>query len=314
MKKKLNPVRKWTVVLVPDGAGASREVQLSSRVLKTILIGAGALGLIAVSGVFTAVTERIERSQLDRLRRQNQTLAAELATMQTRITHLGDTIGSITGFEDDIRLLAGLPATDPEIQQAGVGGPVEPLTAADQVLSGFGLGRAAMSSRENLDGLIRRARLLAASYREAVDTMEANRSMLERLPSIMPTTGFITSGFSQARMHPVFHRPMPHPGIDIPAPKGTPILAPAKGRVTKVEVQSGYGNLVTLDHGNGIVTRYAHCSEIIVRPGQTVERGQEIAKVGDTGVTTNYHLHYEVMVDGRWVDPRRFIFGDVIVD
>jgi len=103
-------------------------------------------------------------------------------------------------------------------------------------------------------------------------------------------------------------------GIDLVAPQGTPIQAPASGVVVDIGRQSGYGKIVTLDHGNGIRTRYAHCEEILVKHGQRVKRGEDIALVGRTGVATNYHVHYEVIVNGRHVDPRTFMFGGVIVD
>jgi murein DD-endopeptidase MepM/ murein hydrolase activator NlpD len=168
--------------------------------------------------------------------------------------------------------------------------------------------------REDLSTLIRRAELLATSFKQAVDTMAAHQDRLDRTPSIMPTPGFLSSGFSSSRMHPVYNVPRAHQGIDVVAPRGTPIVAPAAGRVVDVGRQTGYGKIVTLDHGNGVRTRYAHCEEILVKVGQRVTRGEEVATVGRTGVATNYHLHYEVLVNGHHVDPRTFIFGQVIVD
>ncbi len=314
MKNTPRPARNWTVVLVPEGSGASREVQVSRRLLRGGMALAGILGVITTVGIYTAVTSAIDQSQLGRLERQYGTLEQELSRMQTRIGSLSDTLNRINELDRNVRLLAGLPLIDPAIRLAGVGGPAEPPSEADVILSEAGLGRVALSTRSTLDGLIRRARILSASFSEAVDSMESDQNRLARLPSIMPTAGYLSSGFTQSRMHPVYHEPMPHYAIDISAPEGTPIIAPARGRVTMVGVQVGYGNIVTLDHGNGIQTRYAHCSEVLVRQGQIVERGDEIALVGHTGVVTSDHLHYEVKVNGRNVDPRGFIFGNVIVD
>jgi len=314
MKNTSKPVRNWTVVLVPEGAGASREVQVSRRLLRGAVAVASVLGVVTVVGIYTAVTSAIDQSQLGRLERQYGTLDLELATMQTRIDQLSDTLNRINELDRDVRLLAGLPLIDPAIRLAGVGGPAEPPSHTDVILGEAGLGREALSTRSTLDGLIRRARILSASFSEAVDSMESDRNRLSRLPSIMPTAGYLSSGFSEARMHPVYNKPLPHYAIDISAPEGTPIVAPAKGRVTMVGVQVGYGNILTIDHGNGIQTRYAHNSEILVRQGQVIERGDKIALVGHTGVVTSDHLHYEVRVNGTYVDPRRFIFGNVIVD
>ncbi len=95
---------------------------------------------------------------------------------------------------------------------------------------------------------------------------------------------------------------------------GMEIDAPAAGVVTKVAWVEGYGNMLTVDHGYGLVTRYAHCSKILVVPGQRVKRGQPIAKVGSTGLSTGPHLHYEVWVNGHPADPMKYVLPDAIVD
>ena len=103
-------------------------------------------------------------------------------------------------------------------------------------------------------------------------------------------------------------------GIDVTAPSGTPIEAPAGGRVTLAGWQAGYGNVVTVDHGYGIETKFAHASKLLVRRGQRVERGQNIALVGNTGLATGPHLHYEIIVNGKPVDPLTYVLPAVIPD
>lgn len=306
--------RRWTVVVVPQGAGTSREVEVSHRFVKGLVTVATALAVATIAGVYFVVTTTVDISRLDRLEHRNEVLEGELDQMAGAMSVLADTIETITRRDRSVRLLAGLEPNDPEVQQAGIGGPAGPLSASDVLLRETILGRRAVTMREDLENLNRRAQFLLTSFDHAVDTMETTQDLLERTPSIMPTAGFISSGFSRARMHPVHNTVLPHLGIDVPAPRGTSIAAPAKGRVVDVGVQTGYGKIVTIDHGQGIRTRYAHCSEVLVKPGQWVERGAEIALVGKTGITTNYHLHYEVMVDGKQVDPRGFIFERVIVD
>lgn len=302
------------MVFVPQGAGTSREVEVTQRFVKTLLSAAAAVAIATIAGLYFVVTTTVDISRLDRLERRNAVLEGELDQMAAAMSVLADTIETITDRDRSVRLLAGLEPNDPEVQQAGIGGPAGPLSASDALLRETILGRRAVTMREDLANLNRRAQLLLASFRQAVDTIETARDRLERTPSIMPTAGFISSGFSRARMHPVHNTVLPHLGIDIPAERGTPIAAPAKGRVVDVGVQTGYGKIVTIDHGDGIRTRYAHCSEILVKVGQSVERGDEIALVGRTGITTNYHVHYEVLVNGKQVDPREFIFDSVVVD
>jgi len=123
-----------------------------------------------------------------------------------------------------------------------------------------------------------------------------------------PTAGRVESGFGM-RVHPSTRVRRLHAGVDIGAPTGTPIVAAAAGVVRFAGVSGGYGNLVELDHGGGSETRYAHASALLVRTGQRVERGQLIARVGSTGLSTGPHLHFEVRVGGQPVDPVAFFRG-----
>jgi murein DD-endopeptidase MepM/ murein hydrolase activator NlpD len=132
------------------------------------------------------------------------------------------------------------------------------------------------------------------------------------MPSILPTAGWLSSRFSQARMHPIHNRPLPHEGVDISAPKDTPIFAAAKGRVLRAGWVVGYGLAVEIDHGFGFTTLYGHASRLIVQAGQEVVRGEMIARVGSTGLSTSSHLHYEVRVDGVPEDPTRYILPETL--
>lgn len=119
-----------------------------------------------------------------------------------------------------------------------------------------------------------------------------------------PVSGALTSGFG-ARIDPISGEPATHTGIDVGAPEGTPIRAPAAGVVVRAGARGGYGQAVEIDHGNGVVTLYGHASEVLVSAGDFVEAGTEIARVGQTGRATGPHLHFEVRQAGRPVDPLR---------
>jgi murein DD-endopeptidase MepM/ murein hydrolase activator NlpD len=122
----------------------------------------------------------------------------------------------------------------------------------------------------------------------------------------LPVIGRIASGFTEARWHPLLHLVRPHLGVDVAAPRGTRIVAPAPGRVTFVGRKFAFGLVVEIDHGGGIMTRYAHCRSALVKEGDQVKHGQTIARVGSSGLTTGPHLHYEILVSGRAVDPMHF--------
>ena len=136
-----------------------------------------------------------------------------------------------------------------------------------------------------------------------------DRTSLQRAnPSIWPVRGWLTSGFGWRR-NPVLRTRQLHTGLDIAAPRGTPVMAPADGHVVFAGYHSAYGNMVVMDHGYGITTKYAHTSHILVEVGDRILRGDMIAKVGNTGRSTGPHLHYEVHKDGRPRNPMRYLRG-----
>lgn len=291
-------------------------MEVSARAVKALVAGFALLAVAAGVFAYGTVTHAVDLTRLERLERRNELLREEFALARSRLAGLADTITMIAQRDELVRLLAGLEPTDPDVQLAGVGGPAT-WTERDHVLSEGVEGRQALSFREDLDAYIRRANLLARSFDEAVDSLEAHKDRLERTPSISPVppdVAWFTSGFARMRMHPIYHELRPHEGIDVSAPMGTPILAPAAGRVKDARTIPGYGKTVTIDHGNGVLTFYAHASRVLVRVGQPVRRNDKIAEVGDTGIATGPHLHYEVIVNGRPVDPKTFIFPEAIVD
>jgi murein DD-endopeptidase MepM/ murein hydrolase activator NlpD len=230
------------------------------------------------------------------------------SVLDARLDSLADTISALARRDEQIRLLAGLP-TGNDIEED------ETLRGTLTGSGGTSMGALAVDARPNVDRMIRRANLLAASFAEVTDTLQKNVEKLRSIPSIMPTAGWLSSAFSRSRFHPILHHARPHEGIDVAAPMGAPIVAPAAGTVTLVARQNGYGNVLEIDHGNGIVTKYAHCSRIVVKKGQRVQRGEVVANVGSTGLATGPHLHYEIHVHGKVVNPLTYVLpGGVIPD
>lgn len=139
--------------------------------------------------------------------------------------------------------------------------------------------------------------------------MAALEESLDTIPQISPTSRRqtrLTSGFGYRR-DPFTRRGAMHRGLDFKGPIGTPIYAAAKGRVTYVGRMSGYGNVVEIRHGNGVLTRYAHLSRFVAKPGDMVDVGDVIARLGNTGRSTGPHLHFEVRINDRAVNPRPFL-------
>ncbi len=216
-------------------------------------------------------------TSLDRMERDQTAAVSRIGAMtRSRVVRMRDLIET-AGLSPD-RYLAK--------PQAGVGGPFVPLPE--------GAGAAFSLAVADLRGVL------------ASDTQL--RGALSRIPVAMPLSGHpdISSPFG-ARLDPFLGRPALHTGVDLREHYGTEIRATGAGRVVFAGVAGGYGNMVEVDHGNGLSTRYAHMGEISVVEGQTVDRGTVVGHVGATGRATGPHLHYEVRIDGEPVDPTRFM-------
>ena len=286
--------------------------------MTAVKLVAGVVTVVAASmlaATYGVVTHTVDLSHSARLEKTNQALSSEVATLGQRVGALSDTLAVISRRDDEVRLVAGLDPLSPDVRRAGIGGPTGAWPERERLINDGGVvGREALGVHLDLDALIRRANVLATSFREASESLSAHAQQLAATPSIMPTSGFLTSKFSYIRYHPILHENRPHEGIDITAAYGTQIIAPAAGRVMKVGWENGYGLMVVLDHGYGLETKYAHMSRTAVSVGQSVKRGDRLGWVGSTGLSTGPHLHYEVLVDGRPVDPLRYILPDAITD
>ncbi len=186
----------------------------------------------------------------------------------------------------------------------GIGGaspPVSTLVRPPQVIYGM--------SRPTADLILQEIRVRRSSLGELVKAMEIEKDRVTRMPSIWPLfggTGLITSNFGY-RVDPINHRIRYHEGTDISAPAGTKIRATARGKVVFSGYDGEYGNVVKIDHGNGLETWYGHMSARDVQSGETVDRDQLIGRVGATGRATGNHLHYEVHVNGKAVDSEKYL-------
>jgi murein DD-endopeptidase MepM/ murein hydrolase activator NlpD len=259
---------------------------------------------------------------------ENAALQADITAIEERFKVLDDTLRSIASREDQMKMLAGLPTEVSAVRDSTAGGTPDAMVASASIVDlpaapneatnpsatptrrrPF-LGRLGWSARPDIEGMISRASNLANGLRDVSDTLERNFQRFANTPSIMPTAGWLSSQFTSSRFHPILHENRPHEGIDVTAPTGTPIVAPAAGRVVFAGNDKGYGLVVEIDHGNGIRTRFAHCSRLAVRAGQSVTRNQLIAAVGSTGLSTAPHLHYEIHVNGKPVDPITYVLPD----
>lgn len=303
----------WTIQVLPEGSGSSHSYRLRKRT--AYLAAAAVLALFGLSAAFFVgmLGSRDALQEVSRYRAENEQLIATLGAMEQRSQQLGRAIDDLAEREQRFRVVAGLPLIEPEVYSVGVGGPgavseVELLTdvAPDLAITA---GDVAL----DLDELVRRADLLSTSMGEAVESIEEQRDRFRRVPAIWPViaeNSWISSGFSYNRLHPLLGYRRPHPGVDISADYGSPVVATGAGRVVQAGSAAGYGRIVEIDHGDGHVSRYAHLASVSVRVGAEVERGDVLGEVGRSGLATGPNLHYEVIKDGRPQNPWNYLLGD----
>ena len=287
-----------SLIVIPHTKTSSKTFTFSKKAVKGV-----AWGGIALAALLLVVTADYVRIQVSS--RSYGALKIENAKQKATLAEYEGSIGAmqarIKGFDEYVRklnLMAGI-TSDTKLQEFNVGdfprdGQGEPNGAQAQA-PGAGvqdLQRKSDDIQKNLETL--------ASY------FESHASFLASQPSIWPTNGWTSSGFGY-RMDPFTQKRTFHYGLDIVATYGNPVVAPANGFVAEVARSGQLGNSVTLSHGGGITTLFAHLSKIDVRPGQKVGRGDLIGNVGNTGKSNGPHLHYEVRVNGKPVNPYLYI-------
>lgn len=300
----------YTLILVPDQHAAVKRYRIQRSFLYQVGGGLGALVLLAAIGVFNYFQVSHDAAENRVLRDENLTLKTQLKSIRERIDHIGSTLDRVERFDQKLRAVTLLsdpqrnlamgPTSDPSAPEISGAAPFAPkVTSAEtpQVLS------------SRLDKLSAEATRQEQSLQELQAYFQEQKSLLASTPSVWPARGWVTSDFGQ-RMDPYTAERVMHEGLDIAAPAGRDVLAPADGTVVFAGLEGGYGNVIVIDHGYGIKTRYGHLSQIMVKAGQHVRRGESIAAIGNTGRSTGPHLHYEVRVNGVPENPRKFILED----
>ncbi|MBL8347436.1 MAG: peptidoglycan DD-metalloendopeptidase family protein [Rubrivivax sp.] len=269
----------------------------SGTIYHFIFLKAARDGWPIVSQIVRLVV-RDEIAQRDRFMRENlDAIAQKVGDMQAKLVKLeamGERVVGLAGVKaEELKPLKRTSSS----AQGGAGGPYLPLQRPSLT--------ELQATIENLG--------LAVDQNTDVFTLMESRLLESRLqallvPSSAPVAVSVGSGFG-FRPDPFTGHASLHTGLDFPAEVGTPITAAAGGIVTMREWHAAYGNTLEIDHGNGLVTRYAHTSAFEVERGALVKRGQLVARVGNTGRSTGPHLHFEVLVDGAPQDPARFLAG-----
>jgi len=243
------------------------------------------------------------------LKAENQTLLQQLQTTRLSIIDLETRMSEIIEMDNEMyRSVLGLEPIPESERQTGVGGT--------DLYSEFDLYTEETSeilrwTASKIDLLERRINIQQLSFEEIKEYYNHNKERMRHLPAIRPVSGILLSGYGM-RNHPVHQYRRMHDGVDFRADIGTEVFATGDATVRFAGRLGTYGLLIRLDHGQGYETRYAHLSGFAegIRVGTRVKRGDLIGYTGDTGVTQGPHLHYEIRINGRSVDPLNYLFAD----
>lgn len=291
----------------PTDVGARWGKALSVTVLAATAMAASAVGGAWVQAtysqphVLSVAQEHVISKQASR---DSAFIQQNIQLLATKMGDLQASLIAMTGLSQRVAQVAGVSYTDPEIQAS----LVQPAAAVmDDIAGEQGAPWTAQGLGRQLDWLAQQA-AEQKDWLAMLDLVLTKRVGIEAgLPTFMPVNYPYSSSSFGWRRNPVTGRHSMHEGLDFAAPKGAAIYAASGGVVTQASRHNGYGNMVEINHGNGLVTRYAHASTVVVKPGDVIEKGQLIAKVGSTGRSTGPHLHFEVRMAGHPLDPTLFL-------
>jgi len=295
--------RRYTVLIANRSTGVVRRVTLSLRPTLAIVVSVLALPILIGLGERWSALSEVEslRSENVALVMENESfraatgqLAVQVSSLQSAVQQLGERAELDPSVQKSMDRL-------PAIVRSRAMGGGSPTASAGSFVS------AALSSPQRTFGVLKDLLGVLETRLETVRYgVERRQELAAATPSMWPAAGWLSSAFGR-RTDPFTGRPDFHPGIDISADKGTPIRATADGVVESASFSGAYGNLVVLDHGFGISTRYGHMSRFAVKAGDHVNRGDIIGYIGQTGRANGPHVHYEVWLNGRMLNPLRLL-------
>ncbi|MFD2200617.1 M23 family metallopeptidase [Shivajiella indica] len=276
------------------------------------------LGFLSLSSILAIIFIIVFNMYFDSpkelmLKKENKELKLYYGFLEEEVGKMNQMLADLQQRDDNLyRIIFETEPIAPEIRQAGIGGSDRYREIREK---GLNQEKMIISLHSKIDALKRQLYVQSVSYDEVTEMALMKEEYWASIPAIQPVLNenlnLLASGYG-IRLHPILKVKKMHTGVDFTAPKGTPIYATGDGVVITVKtVFGGYGKYVEIDHGFGFVTRYAHMNDFKVRQGQKVKRGDLIGSVGNTGSSTAPHIHYEVLKDGKHVNPVNYFFKDL---
>ena len=296
--------KKITIVLLPQGSLKVRQIKIPKPLIYLSCFAlASFLSLIGYASYDYYLAKK-ELSRLYNIEQAYISQKPQIPALSQKIDEIKRKLANYKKFDDKLRIMVNLETQDDNIQFVGVGGSDPIQTDSEQNFEKTKI----RTMHQSLDNLDTEITIQSQRKAELCKYLETQRSMLACTPSVWPTRGWVSSKFGY-RISPFTNEREFHKGVDISARMKTKIIAPANGIVTSVGKTYGYGNVITISHGYGMKTVYGHLHSPLVKKGDTVKRGQDIALLGNSGRSTGPHLHYEVHLNDVPVSPFRFILN-----
>ena len=300
--------RKYHLVVFRADKASCQKFKIKAWMLALAValilgMGAGNIFLWHYAAGYTMMTQELEEAK-----KTLSDQSAQLLSLAGKTRNLEKDLNRVNDFDSKLRLLINLDQESYDPSAKAMGGP----EGREFFKNYLPLHRQELLVRKMhnfLDALSTDIKMEEVRQQELLVNLSKNRNALSSTPSIWPVKGWVSSGFGY-RISPFTSYRSFHKGLDITAKIGTPIKAPATGTIIFTGWDGAYGRCVVINHGSGLVTRYAHLDRIAVETGQYMQRNEVLGYVGNSGRTTGPHLHYEVRLNGVCVDPMRYILNN----
>ncbi len=332
--------KSFTFFVISNTDGQTNKFVLSGTRLKMVALVASVVLLILLTGIIDYFGLLVQAIENRKLKAENAQLLKQFQIVETKVSSLENSLERVKSFTTKLKLITNVDAED-RITKLTMGNKpsnaptyeeeYEPmdqratnqtLVAEDKLFAPVKAenekqGELTLQPSEKdyvslvvrIDRAVKETQLKEQSVIELWEGLSERQSLLNAIPNIKPARGWLTSNFGY-RMNPFTGKNTMHAGLDIAASPGSPVYAPADGIVIFASYDESYGKLVSIDHGYGVTTRFAHNSQIYVHVGQRVNKWDVISAVGNTGRSTGPHLHYEVRINSIPVDPINFVLDE----
>lgn len=294
--------RYYSIWILSEGGGKIKKIRISERTAKFLKWTSFSIVVVFISCMITFIWGLPKIKDYGALKNKNYAYQNAIKNSLLQIDEIYKYLSDLKLLEKKIRITADIEGGNTALS-LGTGGTgkeeSESITPDTKALLAYKLEREISILKNEIINT-------KSNYEVLLSSVEEKSNYIRSIPLLWPVRGWVTSEFG-FRWTPMLDTYRFHQGIDIATRIGAPIIAPADGTVTFTGWEGTYGKTIFIDHGYGISTRYAHLSEIYVSPGQRVKRWEAIGTVGDSGITTGPHLHYEIIINGVPVNPRDYL-------